>query len=265
MISDLLAYALPAFPSIHLPQALTLCTKHLYKHARMRLANCTHIFLKNPGSAFMLLNSLLIVKCEVRARIPIMTGYKMFLHVYRNNVDNKEYLTIVFDAERPSETEFDRMIRGVYIGWLYLGRTSSRPLDFLPVPPLVRIYLECYTSETLNKAACLMSFLNVLSSRRGIRLGEKLKANDIYEANILLQHPANARSYRLATVILIDLGLGGKRGIWLLINNLDKVCAVKGPNREVIVKERVAIIPLASEEVEKYLLTKVREFINLAP
>jgi len=55
---------------------------------------------------------------------------------------------------------------------------------------------------------------------RGIRLREKLKAynlqdlrNNIYEANILLRYLANARSYRLATAMLIDLGLGGKRGI----------------------------------------------------
>ena len=67
--------------------------------------------------------------------------------------------------------------------------------------------------------------------------------------------------------MLVDLGLGGESGIRLLTNNPDKVRAVEGPGREVVVKERVAMVPLAwktggregvrSEEVEKYLSTKV--------
>jgi GTP cyclohydrolase II len=109
---------------------------------------------------------------------------------------------------------------------------------------------------------------------RGIGLGEKLKAynlqdlgNDTYEANVLLRHPADARSYGLATAMLVDLGLGGEDGIRLLTNNPDKVRAVEGPGREVVVRERVAMVPLAwktggkegvkGAEVEKYLSTKV--------
>jgi GTP cyclohydrolase II len=121
---------------------------------------------------------------------------------------------------------------------------------------------------------------------RGIGLGEKLKAynlqdlgHDTYEANLLLRHPADARSYGLATAMLVDLGLDGDRGIRLLTNNPDKVRAVEGPNREVRVRERVAMVPIAwktngasgikSEEVEKYLSTKVsmnphQLFINRA-
>jgi GTP cyclohydrolase II len=115
---------------------------------------------------------------------------------------------------------------------------------------------------------------------RGIGLGEKLKAynlqdlgNDTYEANIMLRHPADARSYGLATAMLIDLGLDGDRGIRLLTNNPDKVHAVEGPNREVVVRERVAMVPLAwktggmkgikSEEVEKYLSTKIEKFKHM--
>lgn len=109
---------------------------------------------------------------------------------------------------------------------------------------------------------------------RGIGLGEKLKAynlqdlgSDTVEANLLLRHPADARSYGLATAILLDLELGGDTGIRLLTNNPDKIRAVEGPNREVVVKERVAMVPLAwksggkrgihSEEIEGYLRTKV--------
>ena len=112
---------------------------------------------------------------------------------------------------------------------------------------------------------------------RGIGLGEKLKAynlqdlgSDTVEANLLLRHPADARSYGLATAMLVDLGLGvdsANGGIRLLTNNPDKVLAVEGPNREVVVKERVPMIPLAwrtrgkrgitSPEIEGYLRTKV--------
>lgn len=270
-----------------------------------------------------LLETLPEVNCVVRARIPTVTGAEMFLHLYQNNVDNKEHLAIVFgahirsrslDAARPGESELDRMIRGAYTGRLHPGRTSSRieshlsapmtagptsdptSLSILPSPtptPLVRIHSECYTGETawsarcdcgeqLDEAARLMSLpssrggviVYLRQEGRGIGLGEKLKAynlqdlgSDTVEANLLLRHPADARSYGLATAILLDLGLGGDVGVRLLTNNPDKVRAVEGPNREVVVKERVAMVPLAwktngqrgihSEEIEGYLRTKV--------
>ncbi len=161
---------------------------------------------------------------------------------------------------------------------------------------LVRIHSECYTGETvwsarcdcgeqLDEAARLMSLpsnrhsggviIYLRQEGRGIGLLAKLQAynlqdlgHDTYEANLLLRHPADARSYGLATAMLADLGLGGERGISLLTNNPDKVRAIEGPNREVVVRERVPMVPLAwrtggkagvrSPEVEKYLSTKVR-------
>ncbi|MCJ1374469.1 GTP cyclohydrolase II [Loxospora ochrophaea] len=270
-----------------------------------------------------LLHTLPEVNCVVRARIPTVTGAEMFLHLYHNNVDDKEHLAIVFgshirsqslDAPRPGETEMDRMIRGAYTGRLHPGRTSSRidsrpvgesmrqprstpnsALEQSPTPsaPLVRIHSECYTGETawsarcdcgeqLDEAARLMSLpssrggviVYLRQEGRGIGLGEKLKAynlqdlgSDTVEANLLLRHPADARSYGLATAMLMDLELGGDVGIRLLTNNPDKVRAVEGPNREVVVKERVAMIPLAwktggqkgihSGEIEAYLRTKI--------
>ncbi|KAJ1710018.1 GTP cyclohydrolase II [Aspergillus flavus] len=299
-----------------------------------------------------LLSCLPNVECIVRARIPTTNGAEMFLHLYHNDLDNKEHLAIVFgnsirsrslDAVRPGETEMDRMIRGAYIGTLRPGRVSSwydssantesassgqgRSTPDAPVSsqtselaqsstnqaPLVRIHSECYTGETawsarcdcgeqLDEAARLMSLpmetLNEVASQqdlsvpsnasggviiylrqegRGIGLGEKLKAynlqdlgSDTVEANLLLRHPADARSYGLATAMLVDLGLGvdsNPHGIRLLTNNPDKIRAVEGPNREVVVKERVPMVPLAwrtggkmgitSTEVEGYLRTKV--------
>lgn len=329
-----------------------------------------------------LLDRLPVVECIVRARIPTTSGAEMFLHLYRNDTDDKEHLAIVFgnqirsrslDAERPGETEMDRMIRGAYVGRLRPGRTSSRLDDqrgnMVPGPaltrtrskktapsglkhvtsvaepenadevkpdtdngynknntnnsqpdhsrenpntmststvtpafsiqpsrpkaPLVRIHSECYTGETawsarcdcgeqLDEAARLMSLpsstggviVYLRQEGRGIGLASKLKAynlqdlgNDTVEANLLLRHPADARTYGLATAILVDLGLGGDSGIRLLTNNPDKVRAVEGPGREVRVRERVAMVPLAwrtrgregvrGAEIERYLNTKM--------
>lgn len=326
-----------------------------------------------------LLERLPQVECLVRARIPTTSGAEMFLHLYQNDSDNKEHLAIVFgnnirsrslDAERPGETEMDRMIRGAYVGRLRPGRVSSRvdpdlnkksssrrgsalknvttvaeegepahefhgsteqttapqeELSVEPTPnhdpviglgsiheymqltsagkaPLVRIHSECYTGETawsarcdcgeqLDEAARLMSLPNstggvivyLRQEGRGIGLASKLKAynlqdlgNDTVEANLLLRHPADARTYGLATAILQDLGLGAdtdaqkppaERGIRLLTNNPDKVRAVEGPAKEVRVRERVPMIPIAwrtagakgvrGAEIEKYLETKI--------
>ncbi len=261
-----------------------------------------------------LLQTLPEVECIVRARIPTVTGAEMYLHVYTNNVDNKEHLAIVFGshirsksmyAVRPGETERDRMIRGAYEGRLHPGRLSSRteskswphpakdPDALKEIPPLVRIHSECYTGETawsarcdcgeqLDEAARLMSLpdsnggviVYLRQEGRGIGLGEKLKAynlqdlgSDTVEANLLLRHPADARSYGLATAMLLDLGFGGNRGIRLLTNNPDKVRAVEGPHQEIVVKQRVPMVPLAwktggvrgihSEEIEGYLQAKI--------
>ncbi|KAJ9144972.1 GTP cyclohydrolase-2 [Pleurostoma richardsiae] len=274
-----------------------------------------------------LLETLPNVQCIVRARIPTVTGTEMFLHLYTNDVDNKEHLAIVFgnhirskslDAPREGETEMDRMVRGAYVGRLYPGRTTSGMLvggsgagdrdgaagdgegrqegeakggkqgsDI----PLVRIHSECYTGETawsarcdcgeqLDEAARLMSLpgnkaggiiIYLRQEGRGIGLGEKLKAynlqdlgSDTVEANLLLRHPADARSYGLATAMLLDLG---QKEVRLLTNNPDKIRAVEGPNREIVVRERVAMVPLSwkgrggfkSKEVEGYLKTKIEK------
>lgn len=258
-----------------------------------------------------LLETLPEVQCIVRARIPTVSGTEMFLHLYTNNVDNKEHLAIVFgphirskslDAPREGETEMDRMIRGAYTGKLYPGRTSSRAVEgsSSETPsgaPLVRIHSECYTGETawsarcdcgeqLDEAARLMShpsntaggiIIYLRQEGRGIGLGEKLKAynlqdlgSDTVEANLLLRHPADARSYGLATAMLLDLG---HREVRLLTNNPDKIRAVEGPGREVVVRERVAMVPLSwkgrggfkSREVEAYLETKVSRSMLFPP
>jgi GTP cyclohydrolase II len=295
----------PTFTPISTPRAPTLSLQRPPKSVPVDNSTPTNgCGTKQPK----ILEKLPRVNCVVRARIPTTTGTEMFLHLYRNNEDNKEHLAIVFensirskslDAPQPGETEMDRLIRGAYTGRLFPGRTTSsfpqengdnkKKEDTPPTPPLVRIHSECYTGETvwstrcdcgeqLDEAARLMSLLDsnggiiiyLRQEGRGIGLSEKLKAYnlqdlglDTVEANLLLRHPADARTYGLATAMLVDLG---QKDIRLLTNNPDKVRAVEGPGREIVVKERVAMIPLAwrgktggikSEEVGGYLKTMV--------
>lgn len=267
-------------------------------------------------------DSLPVVKCLARARIPTTNGPEIFLHLYENNVDNKEHLAIVFGedirskslyAKRPNETQQDRMTRGAYVGKLYPGRVDADTDDKLNLqlkfdengvlikdpktchmePTLVRIHLECYTGETAWSARCdcgeqfdeagkLMGQLGhgcivyLRQEGRGIGLGEKLKAYnlqdlgaDTVQANLMLRHPADGRSFSLATAILQDLGLLEVR---LLTNNPDKIIAVEGKKRIIKVIERIPMIPLAwksegdgikSKEIEGYLRTKIERMGHL--
>ncbi|WPH02411.1 Hypothetical protein R9X50_00527400 [Acrodontium crateriforme] len=134
--------------------------------------------------------------------------------------------------------------------------------------------------HNLKLPSCGGVIIYLRQEGRGIGLLSKLKAynlqdlgHDTMEANLLLRHPGDARSYGLATAMLLDLGLGGERGIKLLTNNPEKVRAVEGPNREVRVVERVPMIPLHwstggkegvhGPEVEKYISTKIEKFKHM--
>ncbi|WBW71198.1 GTP cyclohydrolase Rib1 [Schizosaccharomyces osmophilus] len=222
-------------------------------------------------------------------------------------VFGKQIRSESLDAVQEGETEMDRMIRGAYVGTLYPGRKSSyvdanalvaseekkeevRKKNFTP---LVRIHSECYTGETawsarcdcgeqLDEAARLISeegdgvIIYMRQEGRGIGLSEKLKAynlqdlgNDTVQANLLLQHPADGRSYAIATAMLLDLG---QRNIRLLTNNPEKVSSIEGPKKEVQVVERLSMIPkfwrgdeggFDSPEVGAYLRTKIEKMGHL--
>lgn len=267
-------------------------------------------------------DTLPVVRCMARARIPTTHGPEIFLHLYENNIDKKEHLAIVFGedvrsrtlfSQRPNETQQDRMTRGAYVGKLFPGRTEADTdtvanlslrfnevgelireagTTFTGQPCLVRIHSECYTGETAWSARCdcgeqfdeagrIMGatghgcIVYLRQEGRGIGLGEKLKAYnlqdlgaDTVQANLILRHPPDGRSFSLATAILLDLGLAE---IKLLTNNPDKILAVEGKNRDVKVLERVPMIPLAwktekgikSTEMEGYLSTKIERMGHL--
>lgn len=120
------------------------------------------------------------VQCLARARIPTVQGPEIFLHLYSNNVDDKEHLAIVFGEEillrslfrrRAGETQQERMTRGAYVGTLFPGRENAdhdertgRRVEFdaqgevrgavFDSPVLARIHSECYTGETAWSARC---------------------------------------------------------------------------------------------------------------
>jgi len=124
------------------------------------------------------------VQCLSRARIPTPHG-QVFLHLYRNNRDNKEHLAVVVDPAQldtttpqlappirsrtldatwsPLESETDRIVRGAYLGRLTptmhtavanLGTSPNLPLGISVPAPLVRIHSECFTGETIGSMRC---------------------------------------------------------------------------------------------------------------
>lgn len=185
------------------------------------------------------------------------------------------------DDEQKKELRFDEN-----------GDLIKEPETTFAGDVLTRIHSECYTGETawsarcdcgeqFNEAGRLMGLnghgciVYLRQEGRGIGLGEKLKAYnlqdlgaDTVQANLMLRHPADGRSFSLATAILVDLGL---LTIKLLTNNPDKIIAVEGKNRDVEVVERIPMVPLAwlteegikSKEIEGYLSTKIERMGHL--
>lgn len=164
--------------------------------------------------------------------------------------------------------------------------------SYMGDPCPVRIHSECYTGETAWSARCDCGeqldeagriigetghgcIVYLRQEGRGIGLGEKLKAYnlqdlgaDTIQANLMLKHPADARSFSLATAILLDLGLSE---IDLLTNNPDKILAVEGKNQDIKVRQRIPMVPLAwtteggikSKEIEGYLSAKIERMGHL--
>ena len=93
---------------------------------------------------------------------------------------------------------------------------------------------------------------------RGIGLINKLKAYnlqdkgaDTIDANVMLGHDADERSYEMALEILTDLGI---KKIDLLTNNPDKLDAFQSDAIEL--RHRIPLVISPRKENEKYLKTK---------
>lgn len=146
------------------------------------------------------------------------------------------------------------------------------------LPVLVRVHSECMTGELVGSLQCdcgqqLLKSLQLIKKEagvliylrqegRGIGLFEKIKAYhlqskgyDTFEANTLLGHRPDARTYEMVKVALEDLNV---QCIRLLTNNPSKVSEVAKLGIQVI--ERVPLIVKPNKYNKFYFETKERKF-----
>lgn len=185
------------------------------------------------------------------ARIP--TKYGDFqLCYYTNTLDKKEHLAF------------------------YMGDVSEAD------DVLVRIHSECFTGDVLGSRRCdcgeqLDRSLQLIANQgagvlvylrqegRGIGLLQKLRAynlqdqgHDTVDANLLLGHGADERSYSLAARILEDIGV---KSVLLMTNNPLKISALEAEG--IKVNKRVPLEAPVNSDNESYLLTKVQRMDHL--
>ncbi len=185
------------------------------------------------------------------ARIP--TRYGDFqLCYYTNTLDNKEHLAF------------------------YMGDLVNTD------KVLARIHSECFTGDVLGSLRCdcgeqLDRALALIASEgmgvvvylrqegRGIGLEQKLLAYnlqdqgyDTVDANLMLGHGADERSYSLAASILDDLGVQSVR---LLTNNPEKITALQAEG--INVAARVPLIIATNAENQGYMITKAKRMDHL--
>jgi len=186
-----------------------------------------------------------------RARIP--TEYGDFqLCYYTNTLDKKEHLAF------------------------YRGTVSGA------ANVLVRIHSECFTGDVLGSRRCdcgeqLNRSLQLIADEgagvlvylrqegRGIGLLQKLRAynlqdqgHDTVDANLLLGHGADERSYSLAARILEDLGV---KSVRLMTNNPLKISALEAEG--ISVHARISVEGTVNPDNESYLSTKARRMDHL--
>lgn len=174
------------------------------------------------------------------------------LHLYTNNLDDKDHLALVM----------------------------GELVDHAPV--LVRVHSECLTGEVLGSLRCdcgeqLDRSLELISEAgrgvllymrqegRGIGLRDKLRAYnlqdgglDTVDANLALGHQADARDYDLAALMLKDLGV---TTISLLTNNPNKIEELQRLGIQVV--ERIPLQGEVTPENERYLSTKAARMQHL--
>lgn len=198
----------------------------------------------------------LTVQKMVSTRIPTREGeYQLCL--YTTNHDTKEHLALTMGDVQGQENI------------------------------LVRVHSECFTGDVLGSRRCdcgeqLASSMQMIAEEgqgiliylrqegRGIGLLEKLRAYnlqdegyDTVDANLLLGHQPDERDYTVAARILEDMGVLSVR---LITNNPLKILDLQKLN--MVVSERVPILPTINGDNAEYLFTKERRMnhlLNLTP
>lgn len=148
-------------------------------------------------------------------------------------------------------------------------------------PPLVRVHSECMTGDLLGSLKCdcgqqLHKSLRLIHESggiliylrqegRGIGLFEKIKAYqlqhkgfDTFEANVLLGHGPDERSYKMVKTVLDDFCINRIR---LLTNNPSKISEIAqfGIN----VEEQVSLYIEPNKHNWKYYQTKKKKFQHI--
>ena len=189
----------------------------------------------------------------VQTRLPTKNG-EFILHYYSNTLDDKEHMALV------------------------KGDITHR--ENVPV----RIHSECFTGDVLGSRRCdcgeqltmAMQLINELGygvliylrqEGRGIGLLQKLRAynlqdqgHDTVDANLLLGHGADERSYALAARILEELGV---HSVTLMTNNPIKITALE--EEGIKVSMRLPIEGTINADNKGYLFTKVQRMDHLLP
>lgn len=148
-------------------------------------------------------------------------------------------------------------------------------------PVIVRVHSECITGDMIGSLHCdcgeqLTKSLQLIGEEggiliylrqegRGIGLFEKIKSYqlqskgyDTFEANILLGHHPDERSYEMVKKILDDLHV---QHIRLLTNNPSKVSDIVKLGIDVV--ERIPLIIKPNKHNKIYLETKKKKFQHL--
>ncbi len=192
-----------------------------------------------------------VVNNVVHTRIPSRYG-AFVLYYYTNSLDNKEHIALVKGNVRDAT--------GV----------------------LVRIHSECLTGDVLGSSRCDCGdqlqlslsaigqvecgiFIYLRQEGRGIGLLQKLKAYnlqdqglDTVEANLHLGHRADERDYRLAVLILQDLGV---RSVRLMTNNPQKIAELT--DLGIAIEERIPLEIDYTEDNKRYLRVKAEKMAHL--
>ena len=188
---------------------------------------------------------------KASASIPTALG-EFTLHLYENNLDDKEHLALV------------------------MGEVAGGS------GVLVRVHSECFTGDVLASQRCDCGEQLNLSMKkiaaagagivlymrqegRGIGLLDKLRAYalqdqglDTVDANLALGHEPDERDYSVAARMLQDLGV---RSVQLMTNNPDKIEALRALGVNVV--QRIAVQAPANADNAAYLLTKASRMNHL--
>ena len=145
-----------------------------------------------------------------------------------------------------------------------------------PDPVLLRVHSECLTGDAFSSLRCDCGpqldaamkaivengwgcLLYLRQEGRGIGLHAKIQAYhlqdqgaDTLDANLILGHPADGRNYKIAAMMLDDLGI---KTVALLTNNPDKVKQLE--EHGIVISTTVPLVAGVGEDNLQYLQTKV--------